>query len=1410
MYSTGRLPPSTYQTTEMRPPTTPTGTKQRRVKFKFWGSEKKPLVPSVPSVVSDELDSLRSLIRTSFFTVKDGADRRFLPAGCIRNFTNPQRVGAALFPENPGSNRDLVRFVTEKARRIFLCLVQQQHLCAADLVLLMKDCRKNRIDDSSLPIKCHRHSSDPEHNPNTACAHHQMFHGHLWGRVLWDLQEHLQGPLLSPVFTRKFETYRLSSKCALPLTNLKSTGKGGHFSVVHKALLHRDHLETDGASDWTFTTEGTRSGFQLAIKDMSSSNESQDKVEDIWKHEVHCLGKLSDLRHPHLVRPLAAIEQAPKYYIMFEWADGGSLRDVWNNQGHSPLSLTQDRIMSLLEQFCGLAGALSAMHNTSGAAMTTFGNLSSVSTPSRTSRESRTPTFKATPTASSQNLQVPELRFDNSSEDGSYISQDEVHWRHGDLKPDNILVFKATSNSSGWLGTLKIADLGLAKQHVLSTSRRMERTGQRYTTSRYEAPEAMDYYNKPRSRKYDIWSMGCIMLEFVILLLYGKRGLDLFYSEHKNDNHATDTLYFTVTDARGGTAEVSNIIDYWIGKILQDRECSREEGSALRDLVLLVRDKLLVVDLQYADMTVPGGTGGGGLSRIGAGELQEELKRILRRARKKPSYIVLRERRADVAVPGTCPGGRRIKTRGQKSRSMLGDDLPRTHVSETARNQETHARLDTTWEYAVENDFAIQFLAASKDNRVAPISPGRCEVRKCPDCPRLSRVARSKSGSSRAFTLEGGLANGRENGGRNGAGCPSRSLVFRACSSFLQDTNRKPQTIEIHRNGSNLFLRGYSAPVLSLRRWTDDFNRLNLNSLKCVDIQIGPPGLVRDPRDPAYFELLSSWLRDCDQDHQQCRLAAAPRHSDRPFLPTRLLDVGWSHSKIRLCETKSLKFGQPNQDMRYVALSHPWGDGKTHNHFCTTHANLGQRVRAGVRVQDFPDTLKDAIYVARGLKIPYLWIDSLCIIQGSDGDFESEAKRMEMVYSMAYLVIAASRATGTSDGFLSPRPRRQYTALPPRSQRGTDTSVGGAPREEDGTIYLCEAIDDFQKDVINGALNKRGWVLQERVLARRTIYFTQNQTYFECGAGVHCETLTRMTNNQASFLGDPNFPTIAMKSTKGAKIRLCQLLYETYSALQFTKPQDRSIAIAGLEQRLVRAYDTDGAYGVLDGGPSFFGRTLLWMRNARVQDAMHPINFDVASYMYYRVPSWSWMACEGVISYMDLPFSTVEWRYVEEGVVAPWTVFSDINDSEHLSSDPVGATTTILTRSSTRGSAVWHTGRTEWKSGRDGPALKARARKLNLPGLEAKEEREKIIYDAGHRPEAAEMKCVIIGRKKRVGTDHQVLDADTISTIDHYVLVVAHKRDSDLHADEYVRVGVGSIPGSWIDQVGQGENITIV
>jgi hypothetical protein len=59
-------------------------------------------------------------------------------------------------------------------------------------------------------------------------------------------------------------------------------------------------------------------------------------------------------------------------------------------------------------------------------------------------------------------------------------------------------------------------------------------------------------------------------------------------------------------------------------------------------------------------------------------------------------------------------------------------------------------------------------------------------------------------------------------------------------------------------------------------------------------------------------------------------------------------------------------------------------------------------------------------------------------------------------------------------------------------------------------LYIGTDIDDFDIDVGDAELNRRAWVLQESVLARRTIHFTAKQIYFECGEGVYCENLVKL------------------------------------------------------------------------------------------------------------------------------------------------------------------------------------------------------------------------------------------------------------------------------------------------------------
>jgi hypothetical protein len=253
------------------------------------------------------------------------------------------------------------------------------------------------------------------------------------------------------------------------------------------------------------------------------------------------------------------------------------------------------------------------------------------------------------------------------------------------------------------------------------------------------------------------------------------------------------------------------------------------------------------------------------------------------------------------------------------------------------------------------------------------------------------------------------------------------------------------------------------------------------------DIQVGMPTLYH-VGDPAYSQLLLAWLRDCDDNHVECRKDTRPPGSEANQYPARLIAI--DKSCIRLVHTKEID-DRHVEPLRYLALSYTWGDRATHRRYFTTAETFKQHCEA-IPEKSLPNLFVDALTMTRNLGIKYLWIDALCIVQGEGGDWEMEAERMHATFSGAYCVLAASRCTGTNDRFLVERPQHLSATFHSRG------------------LTFSEDIDDFQLDVIEGHLNKRGWVLQERALARRTIYFAEKQTYWECGQGIRCETLTKM------------------------------------------------------------------------------------------------------------------------------------------------------------------------------------------------------------------------------------------------------------------------------------------------------------
>lgn len=244
------------------------------------------------------------------------------------------------------------------------------------------------------------------------------------------------------------------------------------------------------------------------------------------------------------------------------------------------------------------------------------------------------------------------------------------------------------------------------------------------------------------------------------------------------------------------------------------------------------------------------------------------------------------------------------------------------------------------------------------------------------------------------------------------------------------------------------------------------------------------------------FATIKEWITSCSKSHAVCaQLDKLPKMS----LPKRVIVVGDSSNRhIRLQDSDELD--RPNEGS-YIALSHCWGKG---THITTKIATIKERKR-NIPLDALSKTFKDAINIARNLDIPYLWIDSLCIIQDDPQDLGREISKMASIYSGATLVVAASSSIDGNGGCLFRRQR-------PLTIRGTGSS--GDAFE----IYGREVIDHnvwdwsshpyLPESADNGHLHPlmvRAWCFQERALATRVVHFTKHEVVFECLSGLSCE-----------------------------------------------------------------------------------------------------------------------------------------------------------------------------------------------------------------------------------------------------------------------------------------------------------------
>ncbi|KIW87378.1 uncharacterized protein Z519_12014 [Cladophialophora bantiana CBS 173.52] len=390
-----------------------------------------------------------------------------------------------------------------------------------------------------------------------------------------------------------------------------------------------------------------------------------------------------------------------------------------------------------------------------------------------------------------------------------------------------------------------------------------------------------------------------------------------------------------------------------------------------------------------------------------------------------------------------------------------------------------------------------------------------------------------------------------------------------------------------------------SYPVPTARR----FSESNRNA----DSSFPSGRLIEDLVD---VRLLQCWMRLCHV-----------HHGDACAQPPWMLQNDSIPPNFRLIDLQERCVVDSPAHPSYFALSYVWGPSE--NDLRATSASIDDLRKPHSLTQEvLPRTIFDVMQLILGLGGRYLWVDRLCILQDDDMDKSLQIPRMDSIYSLAELTVIAASGSGAHDGIAG-------------------LSV---PRKVDQDVCRISptlALVTFPtKNLYESSVySHRGWTLQERVLSRRSLMFTEGQASWSCicadwterlclepdssGQGANSWTISRI------HLG--SYERVPAEYYRDFTRNHYKHLPRFYALKGFSHDSDALDAISGLLRRITHVTGVEFSWGHLLT-PSF-DQSLSWRKTTmeiKRRDAMCPLRSSGSSYSVH-FPSWSWLGWKASI-----------------------------------------------------------------------------------------------------------------------------------------------------------------------------------